>query len=319
MQKLSPLPVEKSNTIDEITDMSKKQKIVISASRRTDIPAFYMNWFMKQIKTGRFEAVNPFNRKIYHIPASPEKVSTIVFWSKNYDIFIESQYWKTLKKMGYNIFFNFTINSPDTILEPNLPDLEKRLEQVRFLSNEFGSDSINWRFDPLIHYQKNNIINNPLARFKEIAESISGFGVNRCITSFVDMYGKVKKRCNNISDFEYIPLTETEQVDLLLKMEGELKQHEITLNICCEKKLFELLPNHSTISQSACIDNDLLKDLSGDNISLANDTGQRKKMGCKCKKSYDIGSYSLQPCYHDCIYCYANPEKSKNRSNNIEN
>ncbi len=299
--------------------MSKKQKIVISASRRTDIPAFYMNWFMEQIKAGRFEVINPFNRKVYHVPASPEKVSTIVFWSKNYDVFIKSQYWKILKKMGYNIFFNFTINSPDIVLEPNLPDLEKRLEQVRFLSNEFGSDSINWRFDPLIHYQKNNINNNPLSQFKKTAETISELGVKRCITSFVDMYGKVKKRCDEISDFKFLQLTEVEQVILLLQMDDELKQYKMTLNLCCEKKLFELLPKHSSISQGSCIDNNLLKELFGDNLSLASDTGQRKEMGCKCKKSYDIGSYSLQPCYHNCIYCYANPETNENRSNNIEN
>lgn len=298
--------------------MSRNQKIVISASRRTDIPAFYMNWFMEQINAGRFEVINPFNRKAYYVPASPEKVSTIVFWSKNYSTFIESQHWKILKDMGYNIFFNFTINSPDNILEPNLPDLEKRLEQVRFLSNKFGSDSINWRFDPLIHYQKNNINNDPLAKFRKIAKTIAGCEIKRCITSFVDMYGKVKKRCNEFSNFQVLPLPETKQVKLLLQMDDILKQYEMTLNICCEKKLFELLPKHSTICQSACIDNNLLKDLFGENLSLASDTGQRKKMGCNCKKSYDIGSYSLQPCYHNCIYCYANPATNENRSNNIE-
>ncbi|MBW1842194.1 MAG: DUF1848 family protein, partial [Deltaproteobacteria bacterium] len=96
-------------------------KRVISASRRTDIPAFYMSWFMQRIQEGFFEVKNPYNHKITVVPAAPEEVHTIVFWSKNFGPFIQGKYGQTLAAMGYNLFFNFTINSDDSLLEPQVP------------------------------------------------------------------------------------------------------------------------------------------------------------------------------------------------------
>ena len=91
--------------------MKHSDQIVISASRRTDIPAFYMDWFMEQIKKEVFEVTNPYNRRKSIVPATPDKVHTIVFWSKNFAPFIKGRFGQTLLRMGYNLFFNFTINS----------------------------------------------------------------------------------------------------------------------------------------------------------------------------------------------------------------
>ncbi len=286
----------------------KKQKIVISASRRTDIPAFYMEWFMGQIRLGQFEVINPFNRRVSYVPATPEKVHTIVFWSKNFEVFLNNHYGEKLKDLGYNIFFNFTINSPDKILEPNIPSLEKRLEQLNTLSDLFGNNSINWRFDPICHYMKKNNLTNNLSEFNYIADSVSDSGVKRCITSFVDIYGKVKKRCSKISDFQFTPPSTNDKIAILTEMEIILTRLNINLILCCEKDIFEMLPPISKISQSSCIDNILLKELYGEGLSIAKDGGQRKNMGCGCKKSYDVGSYQSQPCDHNCLYCYANPK-----------
>lgn len=287
---------------------SKKQRIVISASRRTDIPAFYMEWFMKQIGLGQFEVINPFNRKVSYVPATPEKVHTIVFWSKNFRDFIDNQYGEKLKREGYNLFFNFTINSPDKILEPNIPDLNNRLDQIKYLADSFGNECINWRLDPLCHYiNKNDSVNN-LSEFNYIARSVSNSGVKRCITSFVDIYGKVQNRCSKMLDFEFTTLGINDKIGILTKLEALLDQLKINLMLCCENELFEFLPPASKISQSSCIDNILLKRLYGDTISIAKDSGQRTKLGCGCKKSYDIGSYESHPCSHNCLYCYANPK-----------
>ena len=123
--------------------------IVISASRRTDIPAFYMPWFMDRIEKGSFEVSNPFNRKVSIIPSTPDRVHTIVFWSKNFDPFIRRQYGIRLQKKGYHLFFNFTINSESPLLEPHVPALKKRLDQLKYLCSHFGAESVNWRFDPI--------------------------------------------------------------------------------------------------------------------------------------------------------------------------
>lgn len=293
--------------------ISKKQKIVISASRRTDIPAFYMEWFMEQIDRGGFEVKNPFNNKTSHVPASPENVHTIVFWSKNFELFLGKGYGETLRDKGYNLFFNFTINSHDTLLEPNLPELGKRLLQMKRLSDVFGNTSINWRFDPLCTYISNGKTCDNLADFTHIASSVADSGVKTCITSFIDNYGKVEKRCARIHDFEFTEPSVESKVDMLLNMEAVAATFTIDLMLCCENKIFSRLPATSTISQSACIDNNLLKRVFGGNISVAKDSGQRTKMGCGCKKSYDIGSYSQHPCSHNCLYCYANPRSPEKK------
>ena len=107
----------------------RPEKIVVSASRRTDIPAFYMKWFMVQIEKGRFDVPNPFNQRVFSICVRPDVVHTIVFWSKNFGPFIEGRYADRLEKIGYPLFFNFTINSGSSLLEPNILPLEKRLDQ----------------------------------------------------------------------------------------------------------------------------------------------------------------------------------------------
>lgn len=292
-----------------MNSLFKTRKIVISASRRTDIPAFYMGWFMDQIELGRFEVINPYNAKISYVQASPENVDTIVFWSKNFEVFIKKGYGEKLKKAGFNLFFNFTINTPDRILEPNIPELEQRLAQLNYLAKNFGNQSINWRFDPICYYlNRDNILRNNLSAFPHIARVASKAGITRCITSFMDNYGKVKKRSKKIPGFEFIDPLIKKKTDIILKMEALLTPLNINLFLCCEKDILEALPSYSKTSKSSCIDNILLKKLFGGNLSFAKDSGQRTKMGCDCKKAFDIGSYSLHPCRHNCLYCYANPK-----------
>jgi hypothetical protein len=134
-------------------DTSFSEKIVISASRRTDIPAFYMDWFMEGIEKGAFRVQNPISGQVMTVQATPDKVHTIVFWSKNYGPFLESGYGQELVRRGFHLFFHFTINSEDPILEPCIPSLEERLEQAQALSREFGTEAISWRFDPICFYK----------------------------------------------------------------------------------------------------------------------------------------------------------------------
>ena len=150
--------------------MRPADQIVISASRRTDIPAFYMDWFMEQLKKGMFEVVNPYNRRKSMVPATPEKVHTIVFWSKNFDPFISGEFGEKLSAMGYNLFFNFTLNSNSPLLEPRLPSLARRLNQLRELSRIYGPKSINWRFDPVCFFRLDKKpVKNNLDDFPKIA------------------------------------------------------------------------------------------------------------------------------------------------------
>lgn len=292
--------------------MESSTRIVISASRRTDIPAFYMKWFMKQIEKGIFEITNPYNRRISNLPSTPEKVHTIVFWSKNFGPFIKEGLGNRLEKMGYHLFFNFTLNSDSPWLEPNVPPLGKRLDQLAVLTDRFTPESVNWRFDPICFYQteKGGIRDN-LDDFSRIARQAGQNGISRCITSFMDDYPKIQKRVRKINEsipgFSFVDPGIEKKKKVVLAMEQELKGKNIQLQTCCEKKIINVLPASSAITQSACIPNDLLVKIFGGRLSLKKDTGQRIKDGCGCMVSVDIGSYHLQPCHHNCLFCYANP------------
>ena len=288
--------------------MASSIPIVISASRRTDIPAFYMEDFMAGISRGYFEVTNPYNQKVSRVPAKPDEVHTIVFWSKNFGPFIEKGYGKTLKDMGYHLFFNFTINSESKILEPEVPGLVERFSQLTCLSEQFGPASITWRFDPICYYrtEKESFKNN-LSDFSQIAEAVHKQGISRCITSFLDLYSKVQKRAATLNGFSFIEIATEKKIQLILKMEQYLSEKNIQLTLCCEKDIISLLPETSEVKSASCIPNDLLMKLFGGRISLRKDYGQRIKSGCGCKTSVDVGSYRDHPCRHNCLFCYANP------------
>ena len=291
--------------------MKPKSKIVISASRRTDIPAFYMSWFMAQIERGCFEVENPYNRRVSIVNATSRDVHTIVFWSKNFGPFIQKGYGERLAAMGYRLFFNFTINSEDAFLEPNVPSLQERLAQLSTLSKIHGPDCIQWRFDPICHYQlSDGTCCDNLKDFSTIADVAHKIGVRRCITSFMDLYPKIEKRTMFDKKVAFTPVSISKQRETLRILQSALEQTDIELFICCEKAVLDSLPNDMGIKPSACVPNDLLVALFGGHLSFKKDTGQRRSEGCGCYVSKDIGSYQIHPCYHNCRYCYANPSKN---------
>jgi hypothetical protein len=288
--------------------MKAPQKIVLSASRRTDIPAFYMPWFMEQLGKGFFEVVNPYNQRVSVVPATPHAVHTIVFWSKNFGPFIDDGFGDRLLKQGYNLFFNFTINSDNAVLEPNVPPLKERFDQLNYLSDHYGSRSIRWRFDPICHYETGpGALFDNLSDFNTIGEQAAAAGIERCITSFMDHYPKIHRRLSARPGLVLTDPPLTDKVNTLIEMETRLAALSIQLATCCEKEVIAALPPGSSIAPSSCIPNDLLMELYGGNISPRKDTGQRVKAGCGCNVSVDIGSYRQHPCYHNCLFCYANP------------
>lgn len=263
---------------------------------------------MDSIRKGYFEVVNPYTKKKFYVDAGSDEVHTIVFWSKNYNLFLNGGYGESLLEKGYNLFFNFTINSFNTALEPNVPKLNDRLDQMRELCMRFNPKTVQWRFDPVCFYkdskgQEKNNLND----FETIAERAGDYGIERCITSFVDLYPKVVKRSQRFEDVSFFEPAIYEKVNILLEMEKSLHERSISLFTCCEREVLDMLPSESTIAKSACIPNDYLARLFGGKVSLAKDRGQRVEAGCGCFQSFDIGSYSLHPCFHNCVFCYANP------------
>ncbi|MFO7840113.1 MAG: DUF1848 domain-containing protein [Desulfosalsimonadaceae bacterium] len=282
--------------------------VIISASRRTDIPAFYMDWFMDSVEKGFFSVKNPYNQRVFHVAAKPGDVHTIVFWSKNFRPFLDKGCGERLRGLGYHLFFHFTINSQSNWLEPGLPSLEARLQTLAGLCERFGPECINWRFDPVCFFSPpGRPIQNNLADFPAIAETAATLGVCRCITSFMDHYPKIEKRIARLPGFFFHDPPLEKKAGIIRWMEKILRPLGIDLFTCCESRVLAALGPDTEVQASACISGRLLMELFGGNVSLRRDSGQRVKQGCGCTASRDIGSYSDQPCQHNCLFCYANP------------
>jgi len=288
-------------------------RLVLSASRRTDIPAFYMPWFMKSIENGVFDVPHPYGGRSTPVPATVDRVHTIVFWSKDFGHFLNGGYGDQLVRKGYRLFFNFTINAEHPILEPGVPCLEERLGQLSRLCARFGAERVQWRFDPICYYRTSaGRIVDTTAGFEAIARQVASLGVSRCITSFVDPYRKVLRRfaASPLTFFDPPPHEKTASI---MRMSRCLDSLEVALHVCCEKSLLDALPAESTVRGAACIPNHLLAALHGADVSLRKDNGQRAAAGCGCRISRDIGSYALHPCGHNCLFCYANPHSDQKR------
>ena len=294
--------------------MKQESGFILSASRRTDIPAFYLEWFMDRIRRGYFIIKHPYSKKTTRVQATPDRIGAIVFWSKDYSTFIAAKSGEKLISMGYNLFFNFTVNSQSSLLEPNLPPLDSRLEQMKHLTHTFGAGSIAWRFDPVCFFQtqKQGPVRNNLTHFALIAQKASAFGVKKCVTSFFDNYVKIEHRLNKMVESQhrflnFIDPSLQKKTAVIQNMADNLAQLGISLHLCCEKEVFKNLPAFSPVEQNACIDGPALQKQFNRYWNVKKDYGQRSQKGCGCSKSIDVGSYKDHPCPHNCIFCYAHP------------
>ena len=294
--------------------MTRNVDTVLSVSRRTDIPAFYLDWFMQGIEKGCFEVRNPYSGLTRTVDASPDAVHTIVFWSKNFGPFLGSGVGNRLTRMGYHLYFQFSINSESRLLEPNVPPLDQRLEQLSFLCERFGGMKVAWRFDPVCFYRvEGSHLQNNLSDFPRIADAAHAAGVNRCITSFMDQYRKISRRLSCLKK-EGTTVPEPVEPDgetrkkVIERMAALLEKKGIGLELCCEKALLTELEEHSNVQPGACISGPLFETLFGGIPDKRRDRGQRAGQGCMCTRSVDIGSYRDHPCVHNCLFCYANPQ-----------
>lgn len=293
---------------------------ILSASRRTDIPAFYLDWFMEHIRLGFFDIKNPYTQIAKRLDLSEENIHSIVFWSKNYDTFIKTRTGEKLQNSGYHLYFNFTINSESALLEPNIPPLEERLKQLHLLAKRFGPEAVDWRFDPVCFYQTriNGPVKDNLNDFQTIAREAQTAGIKTCVISFCDLYAKIQKRIQplfkkNNQTMIFLDPSMDQKKQVVHQIEGYLKNTGIQLSLCCEKQVFSSLDqdgidNRLGVKENACIDGKKLKTLYGGHPETRRDYGQRSKKGCRCSRSIDVGSYKDHPCFHNCLFCYANPD-----------
>ena len=285
--------------------------MIISASRRTDIPAFYAEWFMKRVRAGYFYRVNPFNRRqVTGFSLKPEDVDAVCFWTKNPRPLMP--HLDELDERGLNYYFQFTLNPYAKPFEPHVPPLEERITTMIELAERIGPERVVWRYDPVI---LSSI--SPVAWHLEQAEQIANLlkdATRRLIFSFYDYYGTGRGRLNRAltgTGITLVDITAPEQngaLDLVARgFKGIADRHNLQIFSCSE----EVDLGASGIRHGACIDGDLIRELFGVNVPSHTDKNQRA--ACNCVASVDMGMYNS--CRFRCSYCYANYNEGMIESN----
>lgn len=285
---------------------------VISASRSTDIPAFYSDWLINRLQEGYVVWTNPINQ----IPqvVNLDNVKMIIFWTKNADPIIK--HLETLDNMGIRYYFQYTVNDYENEgFEPNLPSLDHRIKTFQNLSELIGKEKVVWRFDPLLLSSQLNVA-SLVEKITNVGDRLYGF-TNRLVFSFIDIniYSLVKRNLKNagLSDVRELSVEEMNEIASILQNIN--KKWQLSIATCGE--VIDL--TKYGIIKNKCVDPNIIELVCSDNQEFVQcikkiatkDLGQRNE--CGCMPSKDIGQYNT--CMHRCVYCYANHYQSKVEQN----
>ncbi|MFQ6111356.1 MAG: DUF1848 domain-containing protein [Nitrospinota bacterium] len=269
---------------------------IVSASRRTDIPAHYPEWFMGRVREGLAGYRNPFSGAEHEVSLRPEDVRCFVFWSKNFEPF--EPHLKELEERGYNFYFLFTITGLPRVFEERVPPPESALRSFSRLSERYGPKRTVWRFDPIV---LSNLTpkEERLETFLGLCRELEG-KTERCIVSFPTMYGKVRRNLDELRERKgvevYLP-SEEERREFARELAQAAAASGISLLACCSDYLVG-----GPVGKASCVDGKLIDELFPDHGTSFKPLPTRRE--CGCTESRDIGAYDS--CSHGCWYCYAN-------------
>ena len=264
--------------------------MILSVSRRCDIPAFFGKWFLNRLKEGFVCVRNPYNHNfVSKIMLRSQTVDCIVFWTKNAAPFL--QFLPQINDLGYRYYFQFTVTQYGQEIERNVGDKEKIIQTFRSLSKRIGKERVIWRYDPIL-LADGITAGWHIEKFREMCRKMQRY-TEAVVISFLDEYQKLDKT-------KYRAPDEGEMLQIGCSFAGIAKEYGLHIQTCAEKIS---IPG---IEKGACIDKTLIERICGYPISVKKDKSQR--MECLCAESIDIGEYDT--CAHFCEYCYANHRKT---------
>jgi peroxiredoxin family protein len=277
--------------------------MILSVSRRTDIPNYYSEWFLNRIKEGYLYVRNPMNtHQISKIKITPELVDCIVFWTKNPKPMMD----KLDELKDYFYYFQFTLTGYGKDVEPNLPHKrEKMIPIFQELSRKLGKEKVIWRYDPIMITDQYTVEYHMQA-FREIAESLNGY-TDKVIISFLDCYAKTKK---NMKEIHIKTVDDKKLGELATELTNLAKANSMEIEACAEQMDLSIYG----IKHGSCIDKGLLERITGYEIRAGKDRNQRKE--CGCVESVEVGTYHT--CPNGCRYCYANDSYDKVKKNRLQ-
>ena len=276
---------------------------VISASRRTDISAFYSSWFMNRIRDGVVGVRSPFGRRMFEVPLRPKDVIAIVFWTKNAAPLLP--YLDELRDRGYPFTFLYTVNNYPSALEPRVPPLAHTLATLETLRRKVPNLLIRWRYDTIV-FADELTAKWHVKNFSFLCKQLAPY-TDQCIFSFCDYYRKTIRNMEQRLPHYFVP-DEQQSRELAGSLAEIAEAHGMILASCAHHSLVS-----GSIQHARCIDPEWLKgavdSLPRREALLALKTTPTRP-GCLCAASRDIGAYDT--CPHGCVYCYANanPEQA---------
>lgn len=265
--------------------------MIISASRRTDIPTYYSDWFFNRVKEGYVLVRNPMNtHQVGKINLAPDVVDGLVFWTKN----PEPMIGRLDELKDYTYYFQFTLNAYGLDVEPHVPSKNDIvIPCFQRLSKKIGKDKVVWRYDPILFNEKYTM-DYHLKYFKTLTSKLADY-TEKCTVSFLDLYRNTER---NTSPLGIIKPSLTQKQELLHQFSEIAKEHDIYIDTCAE----DVDLNKFGIHPAHCIDKERIERLGGYNLTVDKDKNQR--LECGCIASVDIGAYNT--CKNGCLYCYAN-------------
>lgn len=270
---------------------------IISASRRTDIPAFYSRWLLNRLDAGFCHWINPFGGQVYRVSLRPEDCLAIVFWTRNPLPLLP--YLRDLQRRGYRFYFHVTINGYPPDIEHNNPAVDKAVAAFRALSDLIGPAVTHWRYDPIVISDRTPPAYH-IEQFDRLSAALEG-ATERCSFSFLDFYGKTRRNLARLSRERGITFEDPDvehQRTLVAALAAIARARAIALYACCEAPLVD---DGAGVAASKCIDSDMIRLLRGDaDVRLK---AAPTRDGCGCAEAVDIGAYDT--CAFGCAYCYA--------------
>jgi hypothetical protein len=283
--------------------------VIISASRRTDIPALYSKWFIKRVQAGYCTVPNPFNRQqVARISLLLEDVDVIVFWTRNPKPLFS--HLDDLDKLGFHYYFQYTLLGYPSQIDRRSPSRKMAIATFQALARRVGPERVIWRYDPIV-FSKLTGVGFHKDNYQHVAEALRGY-THRSVISIMDMYPKFRQRINKLNQ-DGVGVVGRDGVSSLVYeklmpfLAKTAQDNGMEIFSCAEEReldAYGILPGK-------CVDDDYIERTFGIQVGRKKDPGQRKACGCVVSK--DIGMYNT--CILGCQYCYATSSFDRSQEN----
>lgn len=272
--------------------------MILNTGSRTDIPAYYSDWFYNRIEAGYVCVRNPYYpSQVTKYRLDPEVIDVMVFCTKNPQPMLE----RFSQLSAFETFWFVTITPYGREIEPYVPQTGQVIKSFRQLSGLVGKERVSWRYDPIFISNKYSILYH-VEQFRQMAEALSGY-TNQCVVSFIDLYEKTKRNFPEARN-----VTAQEQEELIAAFSKIAIANGLQIHLCCENEGLV----RERVDADGCMSQAVLEHALGCKLNVPKK--KRARSECACLLGADIGAYNT--CGHGCLYCYANYDResvAKNR------